>query len=256
MFVSCSTLCFSREPLESALRHIAELEFDKLELAIAEDGTHLRPSEVAENPDLAIHRLRQGPSLTAAALNLDFGPLDPADPTLRKRFEAMCRMAKALTVAVLTMPAAPLGTPFDDEVQRLSTLASHAMREGLVLAVLTHSQTITADPATAVALCKAVPGLGLTLDPSHYINGPNRGADFDAVYPYVQNVHLRDTGKEPDAFQVRIGQGEVEYGRVINLLERHGYDRGLTVSLRDTPTPDFDIEVEVRKLKLLLESLV
>ena len=30
MFVACSTLCFSNEPLESALRHIAELEFDKM----------------------------------------------------------------------------------------------------------------------------------------------------------------------------------------------------------------------------------
>ena len=34
MFVACSTQCFTKEPLESALRHIAELEFDKIELAI------------------------------------------------------------------------------------------------------------------------------------------------------------------------------------------------------------------------------
>jgi sugar phosphate isomerase/epimerase len=256
MFVSCSTLCFSKEPLESALRHIAELEFDKIDLAIVEEGTHLRPSDVGENLDLAIHRLRHGPSLTPSALTLDFGVIDPADPIFRKRFDAMCRMAKALTVAVLTMPAAPLETSFDDEVKRLTTLAGHAMRQGLVLAVLTHFQTLTADPATAVELCKAVPGLGLTLDPSHYIQGPNRGADFEAVFPYVQNVHLRDTGKGPDEFQVRIGQGEVEYGRVISLLERHGYDRGLTVALRDTPEPGFEIEDEVRKLKLLLESLI
>jgi sugar phosphate isomerase/epimerase len=256
MFVSCSTLCFSREPLESALRHIAELEFDKIELAIVEGGTHLQPSEVAENLDLAIHRLRQGPSLIPAALNLEFGTIDADDPAFRKRFEAMCRMAKALTVAVLTIPAAPLGTSFDEEVKRLTTLAGHAMREGLVLAALTHSRTLTADPAAAVELCKAVPGLGLTLDPSHYIQGPNRHPDFDAVYPYVQNVHLRDTGKGPDEFQVRIGQGEVEYGRIVNMLERYGYDRGLTVSMLDTPDADFDIEVEVRKLKLLLESLI
>jgi sugar phosphate isomerase/epimerase len=256
MFVSCSTLCFSREPLESALRHIAELEFDKIELAIVEGGTHLQPSEVAENLDLAIHRLRHGPSLIPAALDLEFGALDADDPAFRKRFEAICRMAKALTVAVLTIPAAPLGTSFDDEVKRLTVLAGHAMRQGLVLAALTHSRTLTADPAAAVELCKAVPGLGLTLDPSHYIQGPNRNADFDVVYPYVQNVHLRDTGKGPDEFQVRIGQGEVEYGRIVNLLERYGYDRGMTISMRDTPNADFDVEVEVRKLKLLLESLI
>src|SRR5947209_2932095 len=114
MFVACSTLCFSREPLESALRHIAELEFDKIELAIVEEGNHLRPSEVAENIDAALSRLRRGPSLTPASLALDFGPIDLGGPLLRKRFEAMCRLAKPLTVAVLTIPAAPLGASFDD----------------------------------------------------------------------------------------------------------------------------------------------
>lgn len=256
MFVACNTLCFSKEPLESALRHIAELEFDKIELSIVEASGHLRPSEVAENPEAAVHRLRQGPSLTPTALGLDFGDLEPASPVLKRRFEAMCRLAKPLTVAVLTISAAPLGTSFDDEVKRLSVLAGYAMREGLVLALETHSQTLTADPDQAVALCKAVPGLGLTLDPSHYIQGPNKGADFDAVYPYVQNVHLRDTGKGPGEFQVRVGQGEIEYNRVVNLLARHGYDRALTVSILDLPENTFDVEVEVRKLKLLLESLI
>ena len=33
MFVACSTLCFSTEPLEAALRQIAELEFNKIDLA-------------------------------------------------------------------------------------------------------------------------------------------------------------------------------------------------------------------------------
>jgi sugar phosphate isomerase/epimerase len=254
VFVACSTLCFSNEPLESALRHIAELEFDKIELAIVEESSHLRPSEVAENPEAAIHRLRSGPSLTPAAIALGFGDAEPDSPLLRKRFEAMCRVAKPLTVAVLTIQAAPRGTPFDTEVKRLTTLSGIAMREGLVLAVETHGQTLTADPAEAVALCEAVPGLGLTLDPSHYIQGGYK--EWDAVYPYVQNIHLRDTGKAPGEFQVRIGQGEIDYSRVVNQLERHGYDRSLTVSILDRYDNTFDVEVEVRKLKLLLESLL
>jgi sugar phosphate isomerase/epimerase len=256
VFVACSTLCFSSEPLESALRHIAELEFDKIELAITEDGGHLKLSEVAENPEAALHRLRQGPSLTPASLNLDFGNLEPSSPLLRKRFEAMCRLAKPLTVAVLTIQAAPVDTPFDQEVSRLTELTGLAMREGLVLAVETNARTLTADPTAAIDLCKAVPGLALTLDPSHYIQSQCKVADVDALFPYVQNVHLRDTGKGPDEFQVQVGRGLIEYGRIISLLERQGYDRALTVSILDRPNNPFDIEVEVRKLKLLLESLL
>ncbi|MFO0950229.1 MAG: sugar phosphate isomerase/epimerase [Isosphaeraceae bacterium] len=254
MFVACSTLCFAGEPLESALRHIAELEFDKFELAVHENGNHLKPSEVAENPEAAAHRLRHGPSLTPSGLAFDFGGLEPGGPAMKKRFEVFCRMAKALTVAVMTIPAAPAGSSFDEEVKRLTGLAGVAMREGLVLAVETHGQTLTADPAGAVELCKAVPGLGLTLDPSHYVQAGIK--DWDVVYPYVQEIHLRDTGKGPGEFQVRVGQGEIEYGRVVNLLERHGYNRALTVSIIDLPTNPFDTEVEVRKLKLLLESLL
>lgn len=254
MHVACSTLCFSREPLESALRRIAELEFNKIDLAIVEGGDHLRPSEVAENPESALQRLRHGPSLTPSALTLDFGDVD--FKTLRRRFEAMCRLAKPLTVAVLSIPAASADTPFENEVARLTDLTAIATREGLVLAVETHSETLTARPDAAVALCQAVPGLGLTLDPSHYIHGPHQGASFDEVYPYVQNVHLRDTGKKPGEFQVRIGQGAIEYGRVVSQLERHGYNRALTVSVIDRLENPFSVEVEVRKLKLLLESLI
>lgn len=254
MFVACSTLCFSREPLESALRHIADLEFSKIDLAIHENGNHLKPSEVAANFDQVAQRLRTGPGLTPSALDLDFGDVDAK--TLRTRFEAICRLAKPLTVAVLTMPSAPLGTPVDQEVARLSGLAELASRQGLVLSLETHESTLTSDPKTAVALCKAVPGLGLTLDPSHYVHGPHQGALYDEVFPYVQNVHFRDTGRKPDEFQVRVGQGEVDYGRIVNLLERQGYARGLTVSVLDSLENDFDHELEVRKLKLLLESLL
>jgi sugar phosphate isomerase/epimerase len=254
VFVACNTLCFSREPIASALRHIADLEFRKVDLAIVESGDHLKPSEVADNLEAALAKLRHGPSMSPSAFGIDFGDAEGA--TYRRRFEAICRLAKVQTVAVLTIPAAPIGTPFDDEVKRLTQLAGHASREGLVLALMTDSATLTADPAVAAGLCKAVPGLALTLDPSHYIQGPLAGGNYDEVFPYVQNVLLRDTGKKPGEFQVRIGQGEIEYGRIVNLLERYGYERALTVSILDSLDSPFEVEVEVRKLKLLLESLI
>jgi sugar phosphate isomerase/epimerase len=256
VFVACSTLCFANEPLESALRHIAELEFDKFELAVVEDGQHLRPSEVGEDPEAAILRLRRGPALIPSTLYLDFGPVDWSDPVQKKRFDNHCRFAKSLNVAVLTMTAAPAGTPLDAEIRRLTSLSATAMRQGLVLAMITHRDSLTGDAANALQLCKSVPGLGLTLDPSHFVNGPSKESDVDQLYPYVQNIHLRDTGKQANEFQVRIGQGQIEYARIVNLLQRNGYNRALTVAILDRPDNAFDREVEVRKLKLLLETLL
>ncbi|WP_152050216.1 sugar phosphate isomerase/epimerase family protein [Tautonia marina] len=254
MFVSCSTLCFADRPLEAALRQIAELEFNKFDLALVEGGPHLSPSEVAADPEAALHRLRRGPSLSPSALDLDFGAVD--SETLRKRFEAICRFSKLLTVAVLTIPAAPIGTPLDQEIERLSALAQVANREGLVLSVRTHRETLTSDPAVALSLCQSITGLGITLDPSHYVLGPHAGKNYDDLFPYVQNLHFRDTGKNPGEEQVRVGQGKVDYARIVTILDRHGYNRSLTVALINHGDCSFDVEVEVRKMKLLLESLI
>jgi sugar phosphate isomerase/epimerase len=53
-----------------------------------------------------------------------------------------------------------------------------------------------------------------------------------------------------------VGQGEIEYGRIIAQLDRHRYDRALSVDIRDTEAMPYGMNSEVRKLKYLLESLV
>jgi sugar phosphate isomerase/epimerase len=255
VYVACSTLCFARYPLEKALRIIGELEFSKVDVALHERGPHLRPSEVAADVGLALQRIRIGPSLTPAAFSLEIEAAQPAE--FERQLRAVCHLARlSTTVSVLTLAAASAGTGLDAEVKRLTRLVRIVESEGLVLTVETRIGTLTETPEGAVELCQRVPGLGLTLDPSHFIAGPHQGKGFDAVYPFVRHVHLRDTGRGPDQFQVRVGQGEVEYGRIVSHLARHHYGRLLTVEINDCPDAPFAMEPEVRKLKYLLESLV
>lgn len=254
MYVACSTLCFARLPLERALRLIGELEFSKLDVAIHEKGPHLRPSEVVQDVALASQRIRIGPSLTPAAFSVEIDTPDPQE--YERQLRAICKLARQSTVSIITIPAASNTTLTDVEVERLGNLVRLVEKEGLVLTVATRIGTLTELPSGCLELCQRVPGLGLTLDPSHFINGPHQGGPFDELYPFVRHVHLRDTGREPGKFQVRVGQGEVEYGRIISLLERHRYDRLLTVAIQDVADAPFAMETEVRKLKFLLESLV
>jgi sugar phosphate isomerase/epimerase len=254
VYVACSTLCFGRRPLEDALRVMAELQFNKFDAAIHEQGPHLRPSEVAADPAAAAARLRYGTGLTAAAFSVEIDAADEEE--YHRQFKAVCRLARVSTVPLLTLPAAATGTALDAEAARLGKLARLADRDGVLLTVSTRTGTLTEDPDAAVALCKKVPGLGLTLDPSHFLAGPHGGKNYDQVFPYVRHVHLRDTGKGPNQFQVRVGQGEIEYGRIVAQLARHHYERVLTVDIRDIPDAPFAMEPEVRKLKYLLESLV
>src|SRR5262245_46382617 len=254
VFVACSTQCFGRHPLEGALRIIGELEFGKVDVAIHEDGPHLKPSEVAQDVNLAAQQIRIGPSLTPAAFSIEMQA--GSDAELEAQLLALCRLARMSTVSVLTLPASPAGVSLDAEVERLTRLVRLTEAEGIVLTVPTCIGTLTELPATTLKLCERVPGLGLALDPSHYLARPCQGESYDDLYPYVRHVHLRDTGRGPGKFQVRVGQGEIEYGRIIAQLERCGYDRLLSVDIHDVADAPFVMEAEVRKLKYLLESLV
>jgi len=238
--------------LSAALQRIRELRFQKVDLAIHESGGHLKPSEVlADMPKIA-QQLRTF-NMTVAAMHVCFS----ADAeTTKLQLHAIARLARVLTVPVLTVPAAPIGSDFTVEVERLTAWNRIVAAEGVILSIETSAETVTADPLGAIELCRRIDGLGITLDPSHYVTGPHRTDDFDSMVGYIRHVRLRDTGKKDGQFQVRIGQGTIEYGKLVNTLERSRYNRTLTVDMRDFGESNFPVEPEVRTLKYLLESLL
>jgi sugar phosphate isomerase/epimerase len=254
MFVACSTRCFGRQSLEEALQTAAELRFTKFEAAIHEKGNQLKPSEVAADVHEAAERLRSGPGLVPVAFHVEIDAADEAEH--HRQFKAICRLARVTAVPVVTLTPSGLEVPLETEVKRLAKLVRLGEVDGISVCVPTMSGTHTQSPEQAIELCEKVPGLGLTLDPSHYTAGPHATKNYDAVYPYVRHVALRDTGRGPNQFQVRVGQGEVEYGRIIQQLGRCGYKLSLSVEMLDQPPPPFPIAPEVRKLKYLLESLL
>ena len=96
--------------------------------------------------------------------------------------------------------------------------------------------------------------MGLSLVPSYYICGPHNGESYDQVYPYVYHVYLRDT--TPEEIQVQVGLGEVDYSRLISQLRREDYDRTLSVDFFPYRYGDLDRPLELRKMRMLLESLL
>lgn len=246
MQIVASTRCFSEVPLLEACEHIAHLEFDKIEIMMDENGDHFKPSEVAADPDRAVARFRDGSRLTPTAFMLEH---DVDDKTLT----ALMHFAKLMRVAHFSIRSSELGTPFNTEIDRLRALINVTSKEGIRVAVKTETGRLTEDPHTAIELCQAVPGLGVTLDPSHYICRQPQ-VNYDIVFPHVYHVHLRDTS--PSELQVMVGLGEVDYSRLINQLENEHYNRFLAVELLPDKTDHDARSLEMRKLRLLLESLL
>ena len=244
--IVASTRCFSEVPLLDACEHIAHLEFDKIEILMDENGDHFKPSEVVADPEAAAARFRDGTRLTPTAFMLDH---DVDEKTL----VGLMHFAKLMKVAQFTIRSSELGTPFNTEIDRLRELTTVTGKEGIRVAIKTETGRLTEDPHTAIELCQAVPGLGVTLDPSHYIcRQPAVG--YDMVFPHVFHVHLRDTS--PTELQVMVGLGEVDYSRLVSQLENEQYNRFLSVELVPELTDPESRPLEMRKLRLLLESIL
>jgi len=249
VFVAASTACFPDLSLDDALARMVDLEYTRVELALSEQNRELKPSQIAERFDDAVTRCRQLHRLTPVAFSLDIA--GEGDEYYRQ-FAACCRLAKAVKVVSVVVPGAELGTPFNAEVERLRDLVALATTEGVVVALKTEAGRVTQDPDTIVVLCDNVKGLGVTLDPSHFVYNKPNPVSYDQLLKYVCHVQLRDTSTAQ--FQVRVGQGSIEYGRIIAQLAQVGYDRALSVVIE--PMPDVDHAAELRKLRLLLDSLL
>lgn len=248
MFVAASNHCFKQLPFDQMTQRLVDLEFDAIELMIHESGNHLKPSEVAADTNQAISRCRNTRRLLICALSADFDAPDEA--TYYEQFSAICQLAKIIRVMTITVRSAEIGTPFNEEIERLKQLVTIAQPDGIRVGILTETGRMTQDPDTAVVFCNNVRGLGITLDPSYYVYGGVKS--FDQILPHVYHVRLRDTSE--NEFQVQIGQGDIEFGRIISQLEQAGYDRALSIDLRFLE--DLDPMAEMRKMRLLLESLV
>jgi sugar phosphate isomerase/epimerase len=249
VFAAASTECYRDLPLLDALEKLGDLEYSSVVIALHEDGNQLKPSQVLENVEKAASLCRDTHRLNIVGYNIQVSATGEEG---YEQFAACCRLAKATKVVSLTVPSAELGTPFNEEVEHLRRLVAIATLEGALVSIKTQTGRLSQDPDTVVVLCDNVKGLGVTLDPSHFIYGPHRGRGFEQLLKYVYHVQLRDTRK--DELQVRVGQGEMEYGKLVSQLRRVGYDRCLEVNM--TEMPGVDQASELRKLRLLLESLL
>ena len=249
MLIAATTDCFDREPLKSVFQKIADLEFANVELALHEGVSPLSPSLVHQDLPGAIEVCRSTRRLNPVAISIQ---QTAVAEQYYAQFDAICRLAKAIKVVTLTVESGELGTPFNEEVERLRKLVDVAALQGARVSIRSQIGRLSEDPDTVVVLCDNVRGLGVTFDPSHYIVGPHSKKNTEKLMKYVYHVYLRDTSK--DQLQVRVGQGEIDYSRLINHLRKVSYNGALSIHI--TKMPDVDQMAEMRELRLLLESFL
>lgn len=247
MFVAASTRNFCDSSFEDACTQIFDLEFDRIELWLDDGGSQLTTAAVAGDPDAFVARYRDATRLAPAAITL-------AHDVRPDILGGLAKTAKQLRITQINLPASDLGTPFNTEIERLRERAAVTAQDGVRTSIRTQRGTLTEDPHTAVELCQAVPGLGISLDPSHYQNMSSPDDAIDLVMPHTFHTHLRDS--TADSLQVQVGLGELDYSRLISQLRRVSYNRALSIELLPEMMQDLQRPLELRKMRMLLESLL
>jgi sugar phosphate isomerase/epimerase len=247
VYITASTHSLGDQSFEDICTQFVDLEYDKIELWMADEHSPLKPREIGGNPERFVTLYRETTRLTPVAIHLQNDPGAEC-------FESLCRLGKMLRITQITLPSGVLGTPFNEEIDRLRSRLGIANAAGMRLSLKTETGHLTEDPQTAVELCQAVPGLGLTLDLSHYMVGKYSNLSLDGVYPYVYHVHLRDSTTKQ--LQVPVGLGEVDYSRMIAHLDRINLCRMLSVEFLPDLYGNADRHLELRKIRMLLETLI
>ena len=248
LFVAASTSCIPDEPLVGVFDRLADLEYTHLELVIGDQGV-IPPTQIAEQHESIVLLRRSFRRIAPIALLFD---VEPEDAAYFEQFTLACRLAKDCKIVVITIHASVPGTPFNEEIDRLRELVKIGMLHGVVVGVATEAGRFTETPETVGSLCRNVKGLGVTLDPSHYVHNFPKPKDYEAILPHVNHVRLRDTTQQQ--FQTRLGQGDVEFGRLVVQLNKVNYNRALCIDI--APMPGIDQSAELRKMRLLLDSLL
>ncbi|MBM3214108.1 sugar phosphate isomerase/epimerase [Candidatus Poribacteria bacterium] len=253
--IACGSLGFTRQSFSRACAEIARLGFKAIDIAVMESWAHFNPSELATNVEDAVAVARSAlatSSLTPIALNASAGASDPNTET--PRFRAICEFAAALEVPVICYAAPIEAVGFERALRRYERLAAMAAEAGVVLAVEAHARTMLETPEVAVQFCEAIPGLYLTLDPSHMWAGPHQGGSFDELYPLVRHTHWRDAGMAWEHVQMPVGEGNVDLRGVMRGLKKAGYQGAYAVEYIDT-FPNFSYR-EISVMRRLLEQTI
>ena len=264
MNLACSTIGFTQQPLAEALSRIEALGFEDVDLLLMENWAHLNPSQIAEDPQQhaeqineLLHRHHLKPIGINTGTSHPLSSLAP-DQIARNQHqgEGLIRLAGMLSVPVVVLqPGRVLkGMEFDQALEAsceaLRNLVPIAAAHEVTLAIETHVHSLAEQYEDALRFTRAVPGLKLAYDPSHFVMAEFDLAGSEALLPDAAHVHLRNA--VAGDFQASMAKGVLDFDWVLEALARHHYAGAVAIEYLDGR--EEDAESEILALKRLLEE--
>lgn len=151
-------------------------------------------------------------------------------------------------------PQSPRSLAFRDAV---SAIAREAERVGVRFAV----ETGLDEPAVLAKFLEETntPVLGVVYNHAHLLaKGAPMDANIERLGPHLVGVHVKDvvrTGSTLSGFrETPIGEGEIDWARLVSLLASVEYEGFLTVDREDSKRPVDELERGIAHLRTILRS--
>lgn len=277
--IAGSTFAFGDMALDASCDILRDLGFDLADVGASGWSTFTAyvPQQVVENPEDAdgeaarIRRVVDDKGIGVSELFIcDFGQaINHPDPEERKRSRGLFEKFAAIGgkvgfESIMMLPGnvhEDLGQSyeqaFDMSVQEYAWMRDIAGENNLQLNFEPCIMSIAVEPAQAIRLVEAVPGVGLTIDYAHQVQLGLGADDIEAMHPYAKHFHVKQSA--PGEFEVKpdADNGAIDFGRLLGKLKTDGYDGVVTVEFVAAPDvieAGWDMAVETAKMKRVVED--
>jgi len=271
--VAGATFSFGDLTIEEAAPVVAELGFDLVDVGAGWSNYHqILPQEAVDDADGQSDRLRRVLEAHGIAVSelfiMHFGhPINHPDPRTRSwtrsMYDGITTFAqKAGFESVMMIPGhihekegqSPQEA-FDLSVEELRFMVDIAAHRQLQCNIEPCIGSIAEQPADAIRLMEAVPGLGLTVDYAHQIQLGLGHEQIEILHPHARHFHAKQSSRE--SFQARAREGSIDFPRLIKKLDADAYDGVICVEFV-TQEPllaaGWDFKTETARLKQILDN--
>jgi sugar phosphate isomerase/epimerase len=240
MKFACADFTFPLLTHAQSLQLIGLIGFDGVDIGLFEGRSHLWPSREFANTASSARLLKQkldDLGLLAAdvylQMNPDFIPFAINHPEVERREKAREWFLRSLDFAcalecrhLTTLPGVHFENEATEESFKRSVAELHwrveqAQKHGVIFGVEAHVGSIVSDPASAEKLVRAVTGLTLTLDYTHFTRLGMSDALVDPLVKYASHFHVR--GAREGRLQTSFADNTINYKQVWRALQAADY---------------------------------
>lgn len=263
--IGCSSICFRRLDVYSALTRILGLGFRAADIGMIKGFCpHFDPTSAGREDRAKLIDWVKRSGLSIPTLNVGRGSLNnPAERDEQKRFVLECmKLAHELgCYAVTVQPGALPKGPWRKEAEQvagdLRGLADHAATMGLMLTVeAPHSGSLASriDQALELVDLAGSTNLRIALDTSHVMKtGVQPSEAVELIGDRIGHVHLRDARGED--VLLTPGDGEVDFKAFRQSLRAVGYGRSMVLELEHRGRTEDETAQETLKARSYLQAV-